>query len=53
MDKKVEEAIIWIVNIPFKLAKPKSKYNIHIKSEEYYYKLDNEAFELKGTQVYF
>ena len=39
MAKKVEDAKICILNIPFEPPKPKSKYNIDIKSAEDYKKL--------------
>ena len=39
MVKKVEDAKICILNIPFEPPKPKSKYNIDIKSAEDYKKL--------------
>ena len=39
MSKKVSDASICILNIPFEPPKPKSKYNIDIKSAEEYNKL--------------
>ena len=39
MQKKVSDASICILNIPFEPPKPKSKYNIDIKSAEEYQKL--------------
>ena len=39
MSKKVSDASICILNIPFEPPKPKSKYNINIKTAEEYKKL--------------
>ena len=39
MAKKVSDASICILNIPFEPPKPKSKYNIDIKNAKYFKKL--------------